>query len=392
MNAIHALRIRRSNQQTARLRILTRELAEVQTRIAGRLGEYEQECAEAVGLVFRASALTDRLKTVRQKLQLAFAVRRRMTDIEGAMRQRPPPASWQASQPVIDSSDTESMEDALPGLGIDDDFCPRGASDKLPQFSDDLDDYVEQCPPEFVCPITCAVMRFPAQTCDGHRYEKVAIEEWFRSFEEAGNPPTSPLTNLFLDNTHLTPDYTLRSKIQEWAATARMAKKAADGGSRDPSRPCTPAPAPKKSPARAPAHPLARSLVFHGAVSSPSHSVSPAAPSERSARAAATEPEALVDTVSRERRRTHWSSSHVPDDESDAHTLNAIRDLASFEPPMQGTRAVARRRSVPATGASSSSSLAQGAPRPAVLLSVNRARRGVSLNARTLQPRLRSRR
>ena len=65
-------------------------------------------------------------------------------------------------------------------------------------------------PSEFYCPITQSIMTEPVKTCDGHVYDKSAIEKWF----EYKN--TSPLTNLHLDNTNLLPYYALCNTINKF--------------------------------------------------------------------------------------------------------------------------------------------------------------------------------
>ncbi|XP_057961875.1 putative U-box domain-containing protein 50 [Malania oleifera] len=66
-------------------------------------------------------------------------------------------------------------------------------------------------PSVFICPILQEVMRNPHVAADGFSYELEAIQEWLVK----GNK-TSPMTNLKLKHTHLTPNHTLRSLIQNW--------------------------------------------------------------------------------------------------------------------------------------------------------------------------------
>ena len=63
----------------------------------------------------------------------------------------------------------------------------------------------------FICPITREIMHDPCFTCDGHTFERVAIQTWFA----AGNA-TSPLTNLGLPSLGLVPNHALRGSIEEW--------------------------------------------------------------------------------------------------------------------------------------------------------------------------------
>ena len=66
----------------------------------------------------------------------------------------------------------------------------------------------------FICPITREIMHDPCFTCDGHTFERVAIQTWFA----AGNA-TSPLTNLGLPSLGLIPNHALRGAIE---ATRRL--------------------------------------------------------------------------------------------------------------------------------------------------------------------------
>lgn len=69
---------------------------------------------------------------------------------------------------------------------------------------------VEEPPKEFICPITREIMRDPVVTSDGHTYERVAIAKWFNGRK------TSPMTNLPLRSTALTPNRALQSSITEF--------------------------------------------------------------------------------------------------------------------------------------------------------------------------------
>jgi hypothetical protein len=55
------------------------------------------------------------------------------------------------------------------------------------------------------------VMKNPHVAADGFSYELEAIEQWLHSGHD-----TSPMTNLRLKHTLLTPNYTLRSFLEEW--------------------------------------------------------------------------------------------------------------------------------------------------------------------------------
>ncbi|XP_048885511.1 WD repeat, SAM and U-box domain-containing protein 1-like isoform X2 [Brienomyrus brachyistius] len=69
-------------------------------------------------------------------------------------------------------------------------------------------------PDEFLCPITREIMTDPVIAADGFSYEKDAIEGWISSRNRS-----SPMTNLPLQTTVLTPNRTLKLAIGRWKAT-----------------------------------------------------------------------------------------------------------------------------------------------------------------------------
>ena len=68
----------------------------------------------------------------------------------------------------------------------------------------------EQEREEYLCPITQVLMTDPVISCDGHTYEKMAIENWLR------NHNTSPMTNARLQTKQLFPNHSLRSMIAQY--------------------------------------------------------------------------------------------------------------------------------------------------------------------------------
>ncbi|XP_029981141.1 WD repeat, SAM and U-box domain-containing protein 1 isoform X2 [Sphaeramia orbicularis] len=66
-------------------------------------------------------------------------------------------------------------------------------------------------PDEFLCPITRELMREPVIAADGYSYEKEAIESWINTKNRS-----SPMTNLPLLTTLLTPNHTLKMAIGRW--------------------------------------------------------------------------------------------------------------------------------------------------------------------------------
>jgi len=67
-------------------------------------------------------------------------------------------------------------------------------------------------PKELVCPITQTLMVDPVSTCDGHTFERTAIERWLQTSNR------SPLTGLPLGSKALTPSHALRALAEAHAA------------------------------------------------------------------------------------------------------------------------------------------------------------------------------
>uniref|UniRef100_A0A8C5H5M0 WD repeat, SAM and U-box domain-containing protein 1 n=1 Tax=Gouania willdenowi TaxID=441366 RepID=A0A8C5H5M0_GOUWI len=66
-------------------------------------------------------------------------------------------------------------------------------------------------PDEFLCPITRELMKEPVIAADGYSYEREAIEGWINTRNRS-----SPMTNLPLLTTLLTPNHTLKMAIGRW--------------------------------------------------------------------------------------------------------------------------------------------------------------------------------
>ncbi|XP_028835634.1 WD repeat, SAM and U-box domain-containing protein 1 isoform X1 [Denticeps clupeoides] len=66
-------------------------------------------------------------------------------------------------------------------------------------------------PDEFLCPIMHELMKEPVIAADGFSYEREAIESWIRTKSRS-----SPMTNLPLQTTLLTPNHTLKMAICRW--------------------------------------------------------------------------------------------------------------------------------------------------------------------------------
>ena len=65
----------------------------------------------------------------------------------------------------------------------------------------------EHIPEDFLCPITFEIMEDPVICCDGHSYERAAIERWLT------NHNTSPKTNAILQHHNVTANIALRGAI-----------------------------------------------------------------------------------------------------------------------------------------------------------------------------------
>ena len=93
-------------------------------------------------------------------------------------------------------------------------FAGRQASTR-PSAEDILStffDHPSARPPRtYVCSITQELLADPVVCVDGHSYSRAAIEDWFQRGHR-----TSPITNLPLYSTVLTPNHELRAAIEEW--------------------------------------------------------------------------------------------------------------------------------------------------------------------------------
>ncbi|XP_040058503.2 WD repeat, SAM and U-box domain-containing protein 1 isoform X3 [Gasterosteus aculeatus] len=69
-------------------------------------------------------------------------------------------------------------------------------------------------PDEFLCPITRELMKDPVIAADGYSYERESIQSWIK-----GKNQTSPMTNLVLQTTLLTPNRSLKMAITRWTSS-----------------------------------------------------------------------------------------------------------------------------------------------------------------------------
>lgn len=65
-------------------------------------------------------------------------------------------------------------------------------------------------PNEFLCPITCEIMKDPVCASDGYTYERKAIEEWLTKKQ------TSPIMNVSIHGTQLYPNKVLKMLIDKY--------------------------------------------------------------------------------------------------------------------------------------------------------------------------------
>ncbi|CAN9507212.1 unnamed protein product [Ophioblennius macclurei] len=88
-----------------------------------------------------------------------------------------------------------------------------GARNKLLRKVEELksESLCSGTPDEFLCPITRELMRDPVIAADGFSYEREAIESWINTKNRS-----SPMTNLPLLTTLLTPNHTLKMAIGRW--------------------------------------------------------------------------------------------------------------------------------------------------------------------------------
>lgn len=69
-------------------------------------------------------------------------------------------------------------------------------------------------PSSFKCPITLSIMQDPVVTCDGHVYERAAIQDWIR--RSTPGQIISPVTGSVLPSISLTPETPLKRAIEEY--------------------------------------------------------------------------------------------------------------------------------------------------------------------------------
>ena len=69
-------------------------------------------------------------------------------------------------------------------------------------------------PDALTCSISLDIMQDPVMACDGHTYERAAIEAWLSA------SPTSPKTGEVLESTTLIPNHSVRQLIDAFHQAA----------------------------------------------------------------------------------------------------------------------------------------------------------------------------
>ncbi|MCJ8730029.1 hypothetical protein PDJAM_G00113750 [Pangasius djambal] len=105
------------------------------------------------------------------------------------------------------TKETLSSELHIESLGLRSKILQKIEELKMLPVSDGI-------PDEFLCPITHEVMKDPVMAADGYSYEREAIESWIKTKNRS-----SPMTNLPLQTTMLTPNRTLKMAICRWTSS-----------------------------------------------------------------------------------------------------------------------------------------------------------------------------
>jgi len=79
------------------------------------------------------------------------------------------------------------------------------------------EDFGEDMPPDFVCPLSLSIMKEPVMASDGHTYEKKEIQKWMLQKN------ISPLTRAKMVP-HFFPNLLLKNQIDDWKKAYRKAR------------------------------------------------------------------------------------------------------------------------------------------------------------------------
>lgn len=82
---------------------------------------------------------------------------------------------------------------------------------KIEELKSKIESTCVGIPDEFLCPIARDIMTDPVIASDGYSYEREAIENWINTKKR-----TSPMTNMPLESTLITPNRTLKMAIDRW--------------------------------------------------------------------------------------------------------------------------------------------------------------------------------
>jgi hypothetical protein len=113
----------------------------------------------------------------------------------------------------LDENSSVSLNELIPNLKIE----PENESQKEPEIDEtklrsDLiamkNIFRNEIPEHLLCPITSEIFIDPVMTCDGHTYERAAIEKWLERHH------TSPQTNLNLDNKSLISNFVIKQLVK----------------------------------------------------------------------------------------------------------------------------------------------------------------------------------
>jgi len=91
----------------------------------------------------------------------------------------------------------------------------------VPLPIEEEEDFGDDIPPDFVCPLSLSIMKEPVMASDGHTYEKDKIQTWTLQKK------ISPISRAEL-LPHFFPNLLLKNKIDDWKESYRKAKTEAE--------------------------------------------------------------------------------------------------------------------------------------------------------------------
>ncbi len=117
---------------------------------------------------------------------------------------------------MLEYNSRRSQADPLPPLVQD--VPPPSQADPLPVEDEDFGDDIPQ---DFVCPLSLSIMKEPVMASDGHTYEKEKIQTWMRQKK------ISPISRAEL-LPHFFPNLLLKNQIDDWKKAYRKARTDAE--------------------------------------------------------------------------------------------------------------------------------------------------------------------